>query len=307
LKIESEVRPALGWARAHDRDLYRRLVGALGLGLIRRGQVREANECLVTALEFGGEEADPMDAWLATCRAYALLMAGTTDEALEVIEPALASQRASGERKAYGVALHIAGWIHEELRDDQMVSVAEGGVAVLREVGDLALVHRALILLATTLMDEERFDEAEPLLTEASSLVSDPVSEQALSVATTYADLEFYRGDASKAVRRYADSLVLADRLREGIQVINDTQGVAMALSRTVHVEAALEVAGIARSIAADAGHAIMILGEVYDEAIDEAARTIGDQVAATAIARGESTPREERLGRVLALAATAS
>jgi predicted ATPase len=304
LKIESEVRPALAWAMDDDPDLYRRLVGALGLGLIRRGQVREANECLATALGFGGEEPDSLDAWLATCRAYALLMAGNAKEALDVIEPALESQRASGERKAYGVALHIAGWIHEELRHDQMVAVAEEGVAVLREVGDVALVHRALMLLVTALMEEERYIEAEPLLAEASVLVDDPLSEQALSVATTYADLELFRGDPRKAVRRYADSLALADRLHEGIQVINDTQGVAMALSRAGHAEAALEVAGIARVIAADAGHAIRILGGVYDKAIDDAAEIVGGQVAATALARGESTPREERLRRVLALAA---
>lgn len=307
LKIESEVRPALSWARAHDRDLYRRLVAALGLGLIRRGQVREANDCLVTALGFGGEDRDSVDAWLATCRAYALLMAGTADDALEVIEPALESQRASGERKTYGVALHIAGWIHEELRNDRMLAVAEDGVAVLREVGDVALVHRALVLLATVLMEEARFAEAEPVLAEASSLVDDPLSEQALSVATTYADLELYRGDASKAVRRYADSLALAERLHEGLQVINDTQGVAMALSRAGHAESALEVAGIARAIATEAGHAIRILGGDYDKAIDEAAHAVGDQVAATALARGESTPSEERLSRVLALAVVGS
>jgi predicted ATPase/class 3 adenylate cyclase len=307
LRIESEVRPALAWARDHDRRLYRRLTAALGLGLIRRGLVREANEYLVTALEFGGRDASSLDDWLETCRAYALLMAGKTDEGLEVIEPALESQRAGGERKAYGVALHIAGWIHEELRHDRMVAVAREGVAVLREVGDVALVHRALMLLATVLIEEERYIEAEPLLAEAESLVDDPLSEQALSVATTYADLEFFRGDASKAVSRYADSLALADRLHEGIQVINDTQGVAMALSRAGHPEAALEVAGIARALAADAGHAIRILGGDYDNAIDDGARAVGEQVAAAALARGESTPREERLGRVLALAAAAS
>ena len=36
---------------------------------------------------------------------------------------------------------------------------------------------------------------------------------------------------------------------------------------------------------------------------MDQAARAVGDRVAAGALARGESMPREERLGRVLELA----
>jgi hypothetical protein len=152
-------------------------------------------------------------------------------------------------------------------------------------------------------MEEDRFTEAEAPLMEASSLVDDPLSEQALSVATTSADLELFRGDAAKAVARYTDSLVLADRLNEGIQVINDTQGVAMALSRAGHSVVALEVAGIARAMAADVGHAIRIFGDIYDQVIEEAMRAAGAQVAATALARGEATPRPGRLSRVLALA----
>jgi NitT/TauT family transport system substrate-binding protein len=57
-------------------------------------------------------------------------MAGEPDDALVLIGPALESVNAEGDPQTVAAALHIAGWIHEDLRHNEMVAVAERGVAV---------------------------------------------------------------------------------------------------------------------------------------------------------------------------------
>ena len=73
--LEAEIRPALAWASAHDPELHRRLVCALGLGRSAAGMSRRRS---VTPRRHATSElpADEIDAWVGNCRAYALDLSG---------------------------------------------------------------------------------------------------------------------------------------------------------------------------------------------------------------------------------------
>jgi predicted ATPase len=302
LALEAEIRPALQWAVEHDAELYRRLVAALALGLIRRGQIREALDHTTRARAGFEAPHDEIDAWLGNCRAYALLMSGRLDEATSAIEPVIAFHRALGDSRYLGLALHTAGWIANEPGRDRPLALAlsRESLELLRSTGDPALAGRGVALLIQVLIYMNALEDAERLLAQAAASITDPESDLANAVATLSGDVALARGDAATALAHFVGSLKLAARRSDGIQIVNDSHCVAHALALTGRPEAALEAAGAAAAIAADSGHAVQFADI---EAEIDAARNVVGSAAADLIARGRNLEPGERVARVLALA----
>jgi tetratricopeptide (TPR) repeat protein len=310
LALEAEIRPALTWASAHDPELYRRLVCALALGLIRRGHVAEALGHATRAGATLQGPGDEIDAWVGNCRAYALEMSGRVEEGEAAIKPVIAFYRAGEDRLGLGLALHTAGWLAIDVGDQaRSLELGRDSLELLRSTGDPALTGRALGFLIEALLCSGAFEEGEELLAEAAASVTDPESDLARMVTATKGDLALARGDTATALGHYADSLELAARRRDGIQMINDAHCIAYALATAGHHEAALEAAGTAAAIAADAGHRAVYnwaaRGGFDVPAMIGRARDAVGPTADQLEARGRDVSRGERVAHLLTLAGT--
>ena len=312
LALEMEIRPALAWAGAHDPELYRRLVCALALGLIRRGYVAEALGHTTRVCERFAAPGDVIDAWVGNCRAYACELSGRLEEGEAAIEPVIAFYRAGAHPIGLGLALHTAGWLATDVRDeDRALELGRESLELLRSTGDPGLIGRALGFLIETLLYRGAFEEGEELLAQAAASITDPESDMASLVMTTNGDLALARGDTATALAHYADSLELAARRRDGIQVINDAHCIAYALAVAGRHDAALEAEGTASAMASDAGH-----NAVYNWAvrggfdlvatIEQARQVVGD-AADRVEARGRDVPPGERVAHLRALADAAA
>ncbi|MGH2872912.1 MAG: adenylate/guanylate cyclase domain-containing protein [Solirubrobacteraceae bacterium] len=311
LALEAEIRPALAWASAHDPELYRRLVCALALGLIRRGYVAEALGHATRACAPIQEPIDEIEAWVGNCKAYALEMSGRLEEGETAIKPVIAFYRTAEHPIGLGLALHTAGWLATDVGDEERsLELGRESLELLRSTGDQALIGRALGFLIEALLYRGAFEEAEQLLAEAAASIPDPESDLASIVTTTNGDLALARGDIAAALTHFADSLELAARRRDGIQMINDAHCIAYALACAGHHEAAVEAEGTAAAIAADGGHSAVYNWAArggFDSAamIGQARDAIG-QTADRLEAHGRDVPPGERVAHLLTLARTA-
>jgi predicted ATPase/class 3 adenylate cyclase len=308
LALEAEIRPALAWASGHDLELYRQLVCALALGLIRRGHVAEGLAHAIRACAMSDVPGDEIDAWVGNCRAYALEMSGRVEEGQAVIEPVIAFYRTGEHPIGLGLALHTAGWLATDVGDEERsLELGRESLELLRNSGDPALAGRALGFLIEVLFYRGALEQGEELLAEAAASITDPESDLASMVTTMKGDLALARGDAATALTHFADSLELAARRRDGVQMINDAHCIAYALATARRHEGALEAEGMAAAIAADAGH-----NAVYNWAarggfdlasmIGEAREAVG-QTADELEARGRAAPPNERVPLLLTLA----
>jgi predicted ATPase/class 3 adenylate cyclase len=307
---EAEIRPALAWASSHEPELYRRLVCALALGLIRRGHVAEALGHATRACATFEVPGDEIDAWVGNCRAYALEMSGRVEEGEAAIKPVIAFYRTGEHPIGLGLALHTAGWLATDVGDEERsLELARESLELLRSTGDPALTGRALGFLIEVLLYRGAFEEGEELLAEAAASISDPESNLASMVTTTKGDLALAKGDAATALTHFADSLELAARRRDGIQMINDAHCIAYALATAGRHEAALEAGGTAAAIAADGGHNAVhnwaARGGFDLAAMIGQARDVVGQTADQLEARGRDVPARERVAHLLTLAGT--
>src|SRR6185503_15702888 len=135
------LRPALAWAEAHDPELYRDLVAALGLGLLRRGFVGE----LIAYCERADDRLDPTGAWVINCHAYALLMARRLDESEPRLAPAIEYYRARGGPRELGLALHTLAWIVDTCDEERAIAIARESLELLRGTGDRLLEERGVV------------------------------------------------------------------------------------------------------------------------------------------------------------------
>lgn len=302
LALDSEFSPALGWAKDRDRDLHRRLVAGLGMMLIRRGRVREANDHLALALEGDRAPSNPVEAWLGNVRAYGLLFAGRTDEAWAALEPVIAFDRERGDERELALVLQTAGWLHIEQNElPAAIAAAEESLELVRRIGEPRLLPRALLLRVQTLIDAGRLDDAERLLNQAASEVKESTSDFDLGIATLRGDVALARDDHARALDHYATSLALAERLGEAMQMINDGLYIAWLLNLRGQTEAALEADALVAAIARDAGRDTNAVGVNAAEAL-AAVREAAGRVGTEAAGRAAAIAPADRVARILGL-----
>jgi predicted ATPase/class 3 adenylate cyclase len=293
LAIDAELRPALAWAEADDAELYRELVAGLGLTLMRRGFVRE----VIAYAERADPRLDATGVWIANSHAYSLLMAGRLDEAEARLEPAIAVARERKDAVALGLLLHTLCWIADTLHQERALAIGRESLELLR--GDPRLEERAAIAYIQALINIGRIAEAEDAIGELL-----PVLDRRTK-ATWWGDIALATGRPADALPHYAMSMEMALRDNDGIQVINDATGIAVALLRAGEMEAGLEAAGASIAVIEDAGHGgfgIFTQGLAYGTTL-EAARAAAGPKEMAAFDRGRRLGPVERVPRILALA----
>jgi len=159
---------------------------------------------------------------------------------------------------------------------------------------------RTAVGLIQTLINHGRLTEADAAIDATRELFDRE------STATWSGDIALIRGDNATALGHYAESLQIASRDGDIIQVINDSTCMAVSMLRAGRKDAGLEVAGVADALAQDAGHGGFVgwlaglgLGETIEDARESA-----DAAGEAAFSRGRATPELERVPRILALAA---
>ena len=124
------------------------------------------------------------------------------------------------------------------------------------------------------------------------------------TAATWWGDIALLEGEPEAAVPHYATSLETAQLEGDGIQVINDSTLLGVALMQAGELLAGLEIAGAAAALASDGGHGGLEYASAYRvaETIAEA-RTDAGEAGDEAYARGRGLPPLERVPRILELA----
>ena len=296
LALDAETRPALAWAQAHDGELYREMVAALGLGLLRRGLIRE----LLAYCERADERLDATGAWVIVCHAYALLMARQLEAAEVRIAPAIEYFRAHGGARELGLALHVLCWIVDTKNEERAIAIAHESLELLRETGDPLLEARGAVALVQVLINQRHLQEAKQAIE-----LTGPVRPVA-TAETWWGDIALLEGDPAGAAPHYAASLEIAEADGDRIQMINDATLLAVSLLRAGELLVGLEIAGASAAMAFGAGHGGLSYNSAYEvgETIAEA-RAAGGEAGEAAYERGRALQPAEQVPRTLSLAYT--
>lgn len=306
MALEAELGRALEWAVQHDHDLHQRLLAGLWMMLISRGRLRELNEHADAALEGEKAPTTPLSAWLGNLRAYQLGFAGHHAEAWAAIESVIAFARASNDKRELALALDTGALVHLELGETgAAIEAAQESLELVRHAGEPRLLAWALLTLAGTLIENERFAECERLLDEAAALAEGPASDVDLGIATMRADIAFGRNDHSHALELYASSLALAEQLGDSLQTVNDALAVVSLLSLRGHTDAALEADALLTAIAHDANYDGVTSARVMRQKALAAMGAPAATHAADAARRAAAIPASERVTQILALVRT--
>ncbi len=159
--------------RAGDRHLEGAALNAAGIALTRLRQFAKAIDLFARVRVLSRETGDPsLEAGAITNGGNAHLQLGNSREALALLMEALPLHRAHGFRVYEANTLLSLGSLHRTMnhRTESLESY-RSALALFRDLGYRDRLPTALVALARVLIDEKRYDEAEPLLTEAASLL----------------------------------------------------------------------------------------------------------------------------------------
>jgi predicted ATPase/DNA-binding SARP family transcriptional activator len=302
--LDAELRPALAWTRAHERELHARLAVALGVTLIDSGRSRDAFTELGFVLDRTGI-AGTTGGLAALLRAFAALMIGSPADGEPLIEPGLAALRAAGDESALALGLQRAG-LFRYFDDDpeRGLDLATEELAIARRRAHVGELASALLGQAACLTNLGRLGEAELLLDELAALMPQ-VGDSTFSPDDVLADIAFARGEWARAAQLYAANAARVRHMRSAL--VMHLGCTAIALAHLGADEPALEVEAAATSIAEAIGEPrVDKLMAKHVWVMDEARARIPQDLAALAASRGRELPESDAGARAVELSLAA-
>jgi non-specific serine/threonine protein kinase len=285
------LRTALGWAHeAGTPELALRLAASLRLFWNLRGHLGEGRTWLAGALARGADAPPEARAKAAHTAGVLAYLQGDLDETERLAAESLELYRALGDEVAVGRALSRLGVV-AGTRDDftRAVALYEEAAAILRAHGDALGLALALGNLGDAALKHGEFERAGELLTEAADLqrsIGD-VNGRSLTLFTFGTALTL-QGDAERAAAVIREALGLAAEIG-----YPEVIGYCLAGLGKVDVLLGLPERATRRLAAAYATFERIgaqmqpYEGGIYDEAIAEARRTLGEAAFADAWAEG--------------------
>jgi tetratricopeptide (TPR) repeat protein len=299
------LRAAADWAAETDAELE--LVGALAWFWFSETTIAETEERLSAAL---ARTHDRSTAW-ARAEFYAGIAAdrrGRPEQAVPLIEQAVAIWRELGDAKNVSLGLEGLGGAHFSNEEDELaLRCFEESLELRQALRDPYLVNSSLGWMCQLLVSRGDVDRAEPLaedLHRRASDVSDSGAEQ--SALHYLADCPLIRGDYELAEERYARAVAFSWEHGDLRQCANELHGYAMALSGRGSYERALRLAGVASAekerdrARRGAAQVIPFWTRLLDEHLGRAREALGREAAAAAEAQGRSTPFERAVDEVI-------
>jgi tetratricopeptide (TPR) repeat protein len=299
---DAEIAAATKWAYATGDALAEPIAAARATVLSLTGHVREA----LTALEplLRSPPSDPAVACQALVAQISVLTAlgdmdgaiAAAERAVDIAPDALSKVFALAER---GFAYMRAGNSQAAVRDCERAS------ALARELGPAA-VCGTLVFEAQARMAAGELDRAAELLAEGGEIGA-PVDAQMLQGPDALeADLALLRGRPRDALEHYARSVESAQTRTDFLQVWFDLCGIACALALAGEDTEALEVVGLAESLAREGGAHAPAGGNPAREHVVAAEQRLGPQKIGELKALGLAVPAGERVVRACDLARAA-
>jgi predicted ATPase/class 3 adenylate cyclase len=301
LGADAEAVAALRWARATGDPLAAPL-GAARAGLLAElGRVREALAVLEPLLEAPSGDLTVQSRAL-TAHAIALMVLNRLDEALAAADRAVAI---ASDPMTRALAVGLRG-IVRSFRGEHEAGVrdSEDATAIVRGLGPAAVSGAALFEAQANLFAGE-LDRAAERLAEAESIGAPVDASKIWSAATVRGDLAMATGHPREALDHYARSLEMAQARGDGLQVLFDLLGVAVALADLPDDAAGLEVQGLAESQAVEMGGPAATTVEhlLGSDSLMAAEERLGPAGADEVKARGRAVPGGNRVIRACQLA----
>jgi predicted ATPase len=294
-----EAAAALAWARGAGDPIGPPLAAAYGALLMDNGRIREGEAAIAPLL--ARPIGDPnVDALAQLAHGYRMLVLGRLDEVLATSDRATAL---SDDASVQAVAYAAAGFVHTVRGEhEQAVACAARTTAIARTIGPAA--HGgALVWEAQACAFAGQLERGTDLLAEARRIGGPVDAKQVWHVETVHGDIAAMAGRHPDALAHYAASMERATRDGDGLQVMFDLYGVALALASLREDDAALEVRGMAEAQSADVGgpDAELVTHMLEPVALDAAAERAGAAAVAELTARGRAVPAGQRVVRAAA------
>jgi predicted ATPase len=301
LGADAEAGAAMRWARATGDPLAAPLGAARAGMLADAGRVREALAVLEPLL--AQPSGDPkVDGRALVAQALALMVIDRLDEALAAADQAVAIATDVTTR---ALAIGQRGIVHTFRRDSEAsVRDTEQSVVVAHGVGPAA-VCGALMFEAQARLYAGELDRAAERLEQAEHVGAAVDATMLWRIDTLYGDLAMSSGRTQEALGHYARSLEAAQARGDGLQVLFDLLGVAVALAVLREDTDALEVAGLAKAHGVEVGgpSALTVAHLLGREALVSAEERVGSARAREFMACGHDVAAANRVTRACQLA----
>jgi len=242
------VRAALEWAAANDRDAELSLAGALGwFWSLHTEHAAEGRMRLARALE-GRDEETAAVARALTGAAMTLTWAGAPTEAVALAERSAAIWERLGDDREAGLAHEALGWARFTAGDTVgALPPMERSAFFMRRLGDRRLMNRALIGQGQVLVALAEVEATERLAHEVLNTARELGILRDIHYALHFlGDCGLWRGDGVEAARWYRQSLPAALAYGNVAEAAVELLVLAMALGAQGHAESALRLFGAA-------------------------------------------------------------
>ncbi|HEX2753860.1 MAG TPA: BTAD domain-containing putative transcriptional regulator [Candidatus Limnocylindrales bacterium] len=245
--VLGEIRVALDRAHALAPAGETHLAGLLGWFWAAHSHLVEGRVLLDRALSVDG--ADEVDRARALAARGSIASFQGDGTAADDLAAALALWRGRGDRVEECATLDTRGWARFFSGDvDGAGSDFEAGLLIATEVGDSALVRRTSAGLCQILVARHDVERARPLAEEILRIASDDIRTAHFG-HHFLADCDLMSADCVPARDGYRRSLVLAERMQDGLEVALEIEGVGMASAGCGEPELALRLGGAAAAI----------------------------------------------------------
>lgn len=266
------LRAAFDWLRATGPAAMLRFVATMGRFWYVRGYVREGRELIAVALSEA--PADNNEFRLRAVQHAGILAeeAGDHDQAVALLEQALAMLEQSDDRVRAASVLNSLGIVERARGDlDRAQELLESSLAIRRPLGDPQLLPAALGNLALLIWTRGDLDRAEALLDEVIAIARDTGDDWSLALcATDKGRIAWQRAQYARPRDLFDDSLARATTLYDLGAIADALEGLAGALAALGEPDRAARLWGASES-----------LRETHDVVIPAAERDLYDQMVA--------------------------
>ena len=268
---QDDLRTALSWLEANDREGALVLAGALGWFWLSHGLLGEGCSRLAAALTAPGAEGSGAGARRARALAAAGALTarhGDSEGGRAQLEEAIALWRELGDVEEEASALDMLGWLLVYDSGDAPAALAafEQSLSLRRDLGDEDGEIRALVGVAQVLVALGDTERAESLSRELLERAGDD-PRTAHFAYHFLADCALIRGDPQEAEERYRESLRAALPLGDVVETSFEVQGVAMSAAARGDLERGLRLAAAVEALWESLGTSLHI--EFWDALLE--------------------------------------